>query len=569
MPRGKSVGRLQGSLIVLSSAIFFAAIWLCSVGEQLPSEAWFCGCVAVLLAAVFAGITRRIGFSLLLSAALLFALLATSAAKTQYLGTPLFVPDLQYFSNRETLAVVAQYPEIWHCVLTSVLAAVVLLFVTWFVERPLGMHTRRRKCWSAQVFALLLAVGGLFAVFAPGGVFKTLMIDDPWSLMVAASPTTSFLLSIHHMRVIVPQPDPAAADRYEWAPVQPVIATKKPAPDIVVVLEESTFDPHTLSLCTIPQCDAQMFHDDAQTNAHGALRVHAWGGGTWTSEFALLTGLPTPMFGPGGIYAPYNLAPRVSYSLPRLLKTQGYRNIAIYPLDGNFVNARHAYSAYGFDEFYDNNIFHFAWTSTDLDVEREFEKIYHDERAKTDQPLFFMILTMRQHGPHNDALEKLAKPFDHALFASLDETRNRNMSNYLARLHDSGEALSAIQKTLFNGFRPALLIHFGDHQPSFDGLMLKIPRTAAAQALGDPYTVTYYKIDSSVADSPRLSYPMLDLGFLAGLIIDVAGLPEGAFFQANALMRERCGGRYLDCKDKDLLESYQSHLFNRLHVIGR
>ncbi|QBB71487.1 hypothetical protein ELE36_14600 [Pseudolysobacter antarcticus] len=569
MQRGKPVGRLQGSLIVIASAIFFAAIWSCSLGEQLPSEACFCGCVTGLVAIVFVAITRRIGFSLLLSAALMFALLAISAAKTQYLGTSLFVPDLQYFSNSETLAVIAQYPEIWHYALTGGLIAVFLLLAMWCFERPLGLHSAWHKRWVAQIFAFVLTVGGLFAVFAPGGPFKILMVNNPWGLMVAASPTTSFLLSIHHMRVIVPQPDPAAADRYEWAPVQPVIAAKKPAPDIVVVLEESTFDPHTLSLCTIPQCDAQMFRDDAQTNAHGALRVHAWGGGTWTSEFAFLTSLPTPMFGPGGIYAPYNLAPRISYSLPRLLKTQGYRSIAIYPLDGNFVNARHAYNAYGFDEFYDNNIFHFAWVSTDLDLEHEFEKIYRDERAKTDQPLFFMILTMRQHGPHNDALEKLAAPFNQPLFASLDETRNRNMSNYLARLHGSDEALAAMQKTLFSGSRPAVLVHFGDHQPSFDGLMLKIERTAAAKALGDPYTVTYYKIDGSSADSPRFSYPTLDLGFLAGLIIDVAGLPEGAFFQANALMRERCGGRYLDCKDKELLESYQSHLFNRLHVIGR
>ncbi len=245
MSRGKSVGRLQGSLIVLSSAVFFFAIWSCSLGEKLPSEAWFCGSVAVLLAATFVAITRRIGFSLLLSAALLFALLAISAAKLQYLGTPLFVPDLQYFSNRETLSVVAQYPEIWHGVLWSTFVALVLLTATWCLERPLGSDSTWRKRCSTQVLALLLAVGGLLAVFAPGGPFKILMVDDPWNLMVAASPTTSFLLSIHHMRVTVPQPDPAAADRYEWAPVDPVVAAKKPAPDIVVVLEESTFDPHT------------------------------------------------------------------------------------------------------------------------------------------------------------------------------------------------------------------------------------------------------------------------------------------------------------------------------------
>ena len=62
-------------------------------------------------------------------------------------------------------------------------------------------------------------------------------------------------------------------------------------PDIVAVLEESTFDPKLLKMCTLPECKRKMFEADGRTRAHGPLVVHTWGGGTWTSEFALMSGM--------------------------------------------------------------------------------------------------------------------------------------------------------------------------------------------------------------------------------------------------------------------------------------
>ena len=52
-------------------------------------------------------------------------------------------------------------------------------------------------------------------------------------------------------------------------------------------------------------------------------------------------------------------------------------------------------------------------------------------------------------------------------------------------------------------------------------------------------------------DAPKHSYPVLDLGFLAGLILDTAEVPKGPFFTANAALREGCEGRYLDCTDRN------------------
>ena len=48
------------------------------------------------------------------------------------------------------------------------------------------------------------------------------------------------------------------------------------------------------------------------------------------------------------------------------------------------------------------------------------------------------------------------------------------------------------------------------------------------------------------------------------LLLDAAGVPKDAFYQANTLLRERCEGRYLTCKDSKVLASYHDYVFNSL-----
>jgi hypothetical protein len=411
-------------------------------------------------------------------------------------------------------------------------------------------------------------------VLAPEGIFKDVIAKDAWSAVHPGSPLTVFFLQLERMHVVVPQTDPDLADKYPWGEApsdeddETTHARAEPFPDIVVVIEESTFDPSTLTDCTISACKSALFDADPRTLAHGPLRVHTFGGGTWTSEFALFAGLPTPLFGPGGFYAPFNLAPRVRHTLPQVLRQAGYKTIAIYPMPANFIGAKRAYSFYGFDEFHDSSEFEQTWSSPDDTIEQEFEKIYGRERAASDRPLFLMFLTMRQHGPHEEALATLPAPFNRPLFPGLSAAHNLNLSNYLARLAGSEAALSRLQTTLFNaGSRPVVFVHFGDHRPTFDGLLLSMPEAKTMEELGEPSRLTYYMMRSNRTATTTYSYPALDLAFLGGLILDVAGVPKGPFFTANAALRERCHGAYLNCPDKSILDSYMSFVFARLQAV--
>jgi hypothetical protein len=65
----------------------------------------------------------------------------------------------------------------------------------------------------------------------------------------------------------------------------------------------------------------------------------------------------------------------------------------------------------------------------------------------------------------------------------------------------------------------------------------------------------------------KLDYPVLDISYLGSLLLDVADVKKDSFFYANALLRDRCKGLYLDCKDQSLVDSYHQFVFEQLNAI--
>ena len=509
--------------------------------------------------------------------------------KFKYLTTPMLAPDLVYFVNRDLFDVALHYPPIMLALVAGAILIPGLLILAWRLDRPvfLARVAQPQRRWL-QVIGTLAAIALLLAIDSPTGPFPSVFEKGMWQTMNDKSYITDFFTSFYQTEITVP---PSAADanpRLSWqqsaADNPPTCSgghctTNQPLknpqkyPDIVSVLEESTFDPVMLKVCTLPLCKQKMFEPDGRARAHGFLTVHVWGGGTWTSEFALLSGLDHESFGDAGLYAPYNLAPRVTHSLPDVLHAAGYRVIAIYPMSGNFINARNAYKDYGFDKFYDGQDYGLSWESSDYDLMQVFDRIYDEEKKSIDkQPLFVMMLTLRQHGPHMTPLKQLPVPYNLPLFAGkfapkdLDDWLNLNLGNYLSRLIGSDAAITHLEKKLLDGDRPALLFHFGDHQPSFDGAMRSLQKIVP-KAVADPNYVTYYMLKTNYKPERSYDYPVLDLSLAGALILDVAGVKKDEFFQANALMRERCSGLYLTCADKPTFDSYRNYIFHTLGAL--
>ncbi|HSX61243.1 MAG TPA: sulfatase-like hydrolase/transferase [Tahibacter sp.] len=557
-------------LLYLLAVVAYAAMMLYGpLSEGTREERLFTTVLSGGLCLLLICLTRRIAFSLVATAALFSLLLASSVLKVTYLTTPLLAPDLVYFVNADTLEVILRYPILLIASFIGLVMLPLALVGIWRIDRPRvlpdspPLHRR-----LALAVAAVLSGYALAQALAPQGPFAAVYGKGMWAAMNDKSYLTDFFISFHSTQIELPELVPGAAGKQVWNEQVAVGGDPRQRPDIFVVLEESTFDPTMLAVCKLPLCKRKLFQDDKRTRAHGYLQVHTWGGGTWTSEFAFLTSMAHVLFGNAGLYAPFNLAPRVAYSLPRVMKENGYRTVVIYPMSGSFINARNAYNFYGFDAFYDGSDNGLGWDSTDFDLLRVFDRVLADERrAHPGVPLFVFMLTLHQHGPHMTPLGQLPSPYNKPLFPKqLDAWLNLNLANYLSRLEQSEQAMSQLEQKLFATERRTVLMHFGDHQPSFDGainaLAKRIPK-----GVTDPTKVTYYMLKSNFPLRKKVDFDVLDIIYLGSLLLDVADLRKDDFYEANALLRDRCQGRYFDCPDKTLLDSYHDYVYGQLGAI--
>ena len=560
------------ALIALGAVAFFAfCVYNTALLEPEPlQQAYILTLMLCVLGALAFG-SGRLSFALVVSGGLFFGLKFISVMKMRYLESPLMPADFIYFARDSLLETLKHYPDLLGWSLSIGIGAPLLICLIWWLDyRPLRL-LRRRVAVVVRLVGALACVGAFWICLSPSGPFSPIYSAGLWDTLTGNAHLTNFFESIHELTPQLPAMSDDATAELNWASSAAGLPELEVAPsahpDIIQVLEESTFDPSNFTDCTIPQCHPQMFQPDQYTRAHGPLRTHTFGGATWVSEFSVLSGMPQNIFGPAGIYAPFVLAPRLRNSLPMLLRRQGYLTVAVYSLGGNFINARNAYRAYGFDKFYDtNDLGLHVWHASDAQIFAATKKVY-DENKKPGQPVFIMVLTMQQHGPHDVVpLAELPAPFDHGLLTTLPANQQLNLSAYLSRLQDSDAGIAQLEQDFLHRAQPTVLIHFGDHQPAFGGLIREMPRTLSAEL--EPYKdyLTYFMLKSNFAGAALPDYPMLDIAYLPSMVLKAAGLPDDPYFSALSSMRTRCHGLYDDCPDKPLLKSYYAWIFNHLGV---
>ena len=114
--------------------------------------------------------------------------------------------------------------------------------------------------------------------------------------------------------------------------------------------------------------------------------------------------------------------------------------------------------------------------------------------------------------------------------------------------------------------QPTVIVHFGDHQPSFSGLIREMPRTWPDGLAQYKDYLTYYMIKSNFQGTPLPRYPVLDIALLPSMVLQAADLPTDPYFSAAITLRTKCNGLYTDCAQAGLVKSYHAWVFDRLHV---
>lgn len=263
----------------------------------------------------------------------------------------------------------------------------------------------------------------------------------------------------------------------------PLPARGSTRPDIIIIQHESVFDPRRYGLPVEPEIAAFL----SPPGAHcGRLHVEIFGGGSWQSEFSLLTGLSSASFGPDAYFLFKKGVGRFAHSLPSELAGLGYRSMLISSCRRNFLNYDAFYGGIGVEErvFSDDfpppfDLAAFEASNSDAVFFAEAERALAAATLRDEAPRLSIILTNFNHGPHETRLQPPGIG-DEARRYALKALNRPSWGEYYARLSETAASYARFRAQLAARAqkRPTLILRYGDHQPtmirSIEGA-LKIP----------------------------------------------------------------------------------------------
>ncbi|MCX7313753.1 MAG: sulfatase-like hydrolase/transferase [Alphaproteobacteria bacterium] len=320
-------------------------------------------------------------------------------------------------------------------------------------------------------------------------------------------------------------------------------------PDIIFIQHESIFDPRVYGLPVEPIVEAFL---SPKNGLYGTLNVDIFGGGSWQSEFSLLTGLSSASFGSDAYFLFKRGVGRFHNSLPHSLAALGYKTMLTSSCRRNFLNYDEFYRSIGISEliFTDDfpppfDVDRFETTHSDALFLKAAIGAHAKQITGDTTPRFLYALTNFNHGPHNRRLVAPGHFTSERAFAT-SSLPDACYAEYYARLVETAVTWNRLKFELSKCFprRPALIVHYGDHQPVMTRRIeakLKLPLDERRQFR------TFYAIETLNYCSDRLVSGRgadLDIAFLGTVALQQAGLPLDEIFATRASLLEQCGESY-------------------------
>ena len=522
--------------LIIVAAI--AVIWLAerSIEHLRLAIAGLCFIAAVLLFVV-SDIERAI----VLTTILIAAIFGASNVKYNHSGLKLTVTDLPLAFAGTVPFFVVQYPLAVTAVIAGSIALILAAVATllYAAGPPVSLEL--------QIVLFGIFSIGLFAAYRSGGG------TAPFQ-RIAAEPRcffSAFVASLLDPRSWRQFGGLALSDiAEEPLPLLPAVPARSlDYPDIIVIQHESIFDPRLFGLPVEPHVEAFL---SPKHGCHGRLNVDIFGGGSWQSEFSLLTGLSSASFGSNAYFLFKRGVGRFHNSLPAALTALGYRTLLTSSCRRGFLNYDQFYRSIGISERIFTDDF-----DAPFDVDR-FEATHSDAMfldaalgahmtriADGAAPRFLYALTNFNHGPHSRRLVAPGQFEAERAFAKAS-LADAHYAEYYARLAETAATWTRLKSELSARFpgRPMLIVHYGDHQPVMSRRI-----EARLRLAPDPRRQfrTFYAIESLNQRSDRfVSGPGvdLDIAFLGTVALQQAGLPLDQIFATRASLLNHCGDAY-------------------------
>ena len=340
----------------------------------------------------------------------------------------------------------------------------------------------------------------------------------------------------------------------------PVCAPSDKPPHIVLIHQESVTPPMPFRGLDYDPKLAEFFQShDGRVHK---LRVETYGGGSWLTEFSVLTGMASRYFGGMQHFVQIYMAGRIDDSLTAVLARCNYRNVMFYPYMKGFFGSTRFFESIGLKEIFDLKA---QRAPTSMEQDRFYYSNALEEIARHTQssqkPLFVFLQTMAAHWPYDVTYW----PERNVVGAT---GAGAEMHEYLRRL--------AMSKEDYEGFRAALLqrfpnerfliVQYGDHQPlatrkffgwdseEIEAINRNLPEKS-------PAFETYYAIDALNFTPPALpQIEVLDAAYLGAIVFEQAGLPMPGSWRARLALMAHCNGHYAACPDRAAVLAFHRKL---------
>ena len=522
--------------LIIVAAI--AVIWLVERSvEQLRLAIAALGFGAAVLLLAVADFERAI----LLSSILAVAVSGASSAKHTHSGLKLTVTDLPLVFAGTIPFLIVQYPFAAMAVLAGGIALGLTTIATLLYVRGPPVSP------EIQILLLGIACINLAAAYRASG--------GPVSFQPIAALRRCFL-STFTASVL----DPLSWRQFGGLTLSDIASERLPLmaavpartldyPDIIVIQHESIFDPRAYGLPVEPIVEAFL---SPKSGLHGSLNVDIFGGGSWQSEFSLLTGLSSASFGSSAYFLFKRGVGRFHNSLPHSLTALGYETTLMSSCRRNFLNYDEFYRSIGIREriFSDDiplpfDVIRFETTNSDALFLDAVIGAHSKRIARDAAPRFLYALTNFNHGPHNRRMIPPGQFESERAFAAAS-LPDPSYAEYYARLVETAVTWDRLKSELAARFpaRPTLIVHYGDHQPVMTRRIeakLGLPPDARRQFR------TFYAIEALNYCPDRLVSGRganLDIAFLGTVALQQAGLPLDEIFATRASLLEPCGEAY-------------------------
>ncbi|MBE7054003.1 MAG: LTA synthase family protein [Ruminococcaceae bacterium] len=321
-------------------------------------------------------------------------------------------------------------------------------------------------------------------------------------------------------------------------------------PDIIAVMSESFFD--------IEQCEKIEFYPGMEPFDNfkklkeeamwGDMIVAGFGGGTVATEFEFLTGTNLSLID-GSLPNAYDTFIKKSvYSLPQVLKSQGYDTLAIHPGNKWFYNRESAYAKLGFDDFISiedikKPVEQVNYYTADSVTSKLIIDNYKNHIENSKNPYFSFTVTIQNHGPYDPN-----KTYEDKRYVRPDGMSNEfynSVNNYVEGMQDSDEFIGDIMEYINSVDRPTYFVFFGDHLPYFDNQIYNEylgydVSCSTEESLIKKYKVPYLICANDAAkkhmkengmELKNGEQPLISANFLSAKLVDYMGASVPKFYQ--------------------------------------